>query len=92
MREVVERLPPTVVVPATAYVYDLARAPQPASPARDRHAQTRALLIVLVWLMAVILPIVQQCLSAEGQLVTDAEVGTLSFALAITVLLKQGKK
>jgi hypothetical protein len=36
--------------------------------------------------------IVQQRLSTEGQLVTDAEVGTLSFALAITALMKQGRK
>lgn len=59
--------------------------------AKPNRAQLQTLAIVLVWLLAVIVPIVQQRLGAEGQLVTDAEVGTLSFALAITVLLKQHK-
>jgi hypothetical protein len=42
--------------------------------------------------MAIVVPIVQQRLSAEGQAITDAEIGTLSFALAITALMKQGRK
>jgi hypothetical protein len=61
-----------------------------SSPQARKHLQ--ALAVALVWLMAIIVPIVQQRLSAEGQIITDAEVGTLSFALAITALLKQAKK
>lgn len=70
----------------------LRHAPMPASTAKDRHAQLMTFVIVLVWLMAILVPIVQQRLNAEGQLVTDAEVGTISLALAITALMKQGRK
>jgi hypothetical protein len=41
--------------------------------------------------MAIIVPVVQQCLTAGAQSVTDAEVGTISLALAITALMKQRK-
>jgi hypothetical protein len=71
------------------YPADLVQTPQQDAV---KSSQIRTLVIVLIWLMAIIVPIVQQRLSTEGQLVTDAEVGTLSFALAITTLMKQGRK
>lgn len=72
------------------YPADLARALQDDA-GKSRHAQLQTLAIVLVWLMAIIVPIVQARLSAEAQTMTDAEVGTLSLALAITALMKQHK-
>lgn len=71
---------------------NLAQVPQPAGTAKTRHAQLQTLVIVLIWLMAIIVPIVQQRLGAEAQSITDAEVGTASLALAITTLMKQARK
>jgi hypothetical protein len=86
------RMPP-MQISGTAVVTpphpaDLVQTPQAA---KLSHAQLRTLLIGLVWLLAIIVPIVQQRLSAEAQMVTDAEVGTLSLALAITVLMNARK-
>jgi hypothetical protein len=65
------------------------RLPDAAKPTR---VQLQTLVMALIWLMAVIVPIVQQRLSAEGQSVTEAEVGTVGLALAATALLKQARK
>lgn len=64
---------------------------RPSATVGRVHVQVQTLGLVLVWLMAIIVPVVQQCLTAGAQSVTDAEVGTISLALAITALMKQRK-
>jgi hypothetical protein len=91
-----ELLLPRMTITATAivkppYPADLVQAP-PQDAVKARQAQLRTLAMVLIWLMAIIVPIVQQRFGAEGQAITDAEVGTTSLALAITVLMKQSRK
>jgi hypothetical protein len=73
------------------YPADLVRDPPQATSAKVRRAQLQALVMVLVWLLAITVPLVQQRLSAEAQSVTDAEVGTISLALAVTALMKARK-
>ena len=82
---------PRMGISGTAVVTPPPPADLVQTPQQDavKSSQIRTLVKVLIWLMAII---VQQRLSTEGQLVTDAEVGTLSFALAITALMKQGRK
>jgi hypothetical protein len=80
-----------VVTPPPPYPADLVQTPQQQDAAKTSHAQFMTLVKVLIWLLLIIVPVVEQRLGAEARSVTDAEVGTVSLALAITVLMKARK-
>jgi hypothetical protein len=73
------------------YPAELAHAAHQDGAAKAHYAQIRTLAIVLVWLVAMITPVVEQRIGAEAQSITQAEVGQISLALAITVLMKKAR-
>jgi hypothetical protein len=59
--------------------------------AKARYVQIRTLAIVLVWLVAMITPVVEQRIGAKAQSITEAAVGQISLALAIIALMKKAR-
>lgn len=52
----------------------------------------QVLAVVLVWLLAVGVPVAQQALPPEAQTVVSNEYGTLGLGIAITLLIVQNRK
>lgn len=79
--------------PSTAERRSLETALEKAS--RDGIASigtAQLVLLLLVWLVAIGLPMVQQALPPEGQTVLNNEYGTIGIAVALTLVLLQKQK